>query len=288
MTKSSINTVVIHKGYQPYLKYNLQITSKNNNVILIGDSSVEFLKNISDKIQFINIDTLNKDSKINFYKEKFINYSTNSFDFEWFCFERVFLLEQLLIEMNLEKVFHIDSDNVLLTNVNNLVFTSDNAYIIPRYQSSFGMAGSIHAGLIDTRFCKEFSQLYEDIYVNNSKFNLIEKKIDYHKLNNLKGGICDMTLYYLLFNNILTTTQNLLQPIKNIHNEEFIFINNFNLPEGYYGKDNFEMKKKKIKIYKGNLINDIINNHKVRIANIHFQGSAKKFLNKSLKYKLKY
>ncbi len=46
MDKKEIDCVVIHKGYQPYLKYNLEITSKNNNVYLIGDHSLKFLEKI--------------------------------------------------------------------------------------------------------------------------------------------------------------------------------------------------------------------------------------------------
>ena len=45
--KSDINCVLVHKGYKPYLKYNLEITSKNNKIYLIGDKSLEKLQNIS-------------------------------------------------------------------------------------------------------------------------------------------------------------------------------------------------------------------------------------------------
>ena len=43
--KSDISCVLVHKGYKPYLKYNLEITSKNNKIYLIGDKSLERLQN---------------------------------------------------------------------------------------------------------------------------------------------------------------------------------------------------------------------------------------------------
>lgn len=65
MDNNNLNCLIIHKGYQPYLKYNLKITSKFNNVFLIGDSSVEFLESISDKITFINIEKYSNNNKVN-------------------------------------------------------------------------------------------------------------------------------------------------------------------------------------------------------------------------------
>ncbi len=286
MNEKNINCVVIHKGYQPYLRHNLEITSKNNKVYLIGDSSVEVLGNISNNVKFLDIKKFQSNEKIKFFKENFKNYSTNSFEFEWFCFERVLLIESFMEEFGLEKVFHIDSDNILLTNINDLNFTSNNAYVIPANKDRFTMAGSIHAGLIDMDFCTKFSELYEDIYINKSKFDLIEKKIQHHKVNEIAGGICDMTLYFLLYDQKFLSIQNLLIPFHNISGEEYVFMNNYNLGEGYFHDQNFEMKKGRIKIYNGNSINDLVNNKKIKIANIHYQGKAKKYLNRFTKFKL--
>ncbi len=285
MSEKDIDCLIIHTGYQPYLKYNLEITSKYNNVYLIGDDSVRFLENDNENITFIDIKIFQKSKKIELYKNNFINYSSNSFEFEWFCFERVLLIESFIKKFNLERIFYLDSDNVMLTGINNFNFTNSSAYIIPTNQEQFGMAGSIHAGLIDLEFCSKFSQLYEDIYINKSKFNLIESKINYHKSNNIPGGICDMTLYFLMYKQNLIKPQNLLEPFYDKKNEEYIFMNNYNYSDGYFGKNNFEMKKGKIRIYRNNLVYDIVNNKKVKIANIHFQGAGKKYLNRYTKYK---
>jgi hypothetical protein len=48
------------------------------------------------------------------------------------------------------------------------------------------------------------------------------------------------------------------------------------------------MRRKKIKLYDGNSVNDLINLKIIKIANIHFQGTSKKYLNRFSKYRLKY
>ena len=47
--KSDISCVLVHKGYKPYLKYNLEITSKNNKIYLIGDKSLEKITKYKQK-----------------------------------------------------------------------------------------------------------------------------------------------------------------------------------------------------------------------------------------------
>ena len=286
--KSDISCVLVHKGYKPYLKYNLEITSKNNKIYLIGDKSLERLQNISKNITYIDISKYENSKKIAEYKNSFINYSTNSFDFEWFCFARVFIIQSFIKEKNLENIFYIDSDNVLLENINNLSFTNTNAFMIPYYQDSFRMSASIHSSLLSSEFCDQFENLYNDLYVSRAKFNLIEGKIDYHEKNNIMGGICDMTLYYLLYKNDYLSIQNLFDKFQNKFSENVVFMNHINTGEGPYSKENYELKNGKLKIFKGNKIHDLVNNEKLKVCNVHYQGSAKKFLNRYTKFRLRY
>ena len=280
--------VIVHRGFKPYLKFNLEITSKNNKVFLIGDESVSNLASISDNIEFVNIDQYETRNRIINLKKYFVNYSTQPQAIEWMNFERVFIIHDFLLERNYKQIFHLDSDNVLLKNINDFKFDNSNAYCIPSFQDNYRMDSSIHCGLLDKNFFIEFEKLYSDLYITKNKFHLIEKKIYYHKSNNIRGGICDMTLYFLLQNLKKINPQNLMQPLKSKAGEEFIFINNFNMAEGFYDFNNFEMRRKKIKLYNGSSVNDLINMKKIKIANIHFQGGSKKYLNRFAKYRLKY
>ncbi len=288
MENYDIPCVIVHRGLQPYLKFNLEITSKNNKVFLIGDESVSNLASISDNIEFVNIDKYETRNRIINLKKYFVNYSTQPQALEWMCFERVFIIHDFILERNYKQIFHLDSDNVLLKNINDFKFDYTNAYCTPSFQDNYRMDSSIHCGLLDKNFFIEFEKLYNDLYITKNKFHLIEKKINYHKSNNIKGGICDMTLYFLLQNLKKINPQNLMQPLKSKDGEEFVFINNFNMAEGFYDFNNFEMRRKKIKLYNGSSVNDLINMKKIKIANIHFQGGSKKYLNRFSKYRLKY
>ena len=288
MENYDIPCVIVHRGFKPYLKYNLEITSKNNKVFLIGDESVSNLASISDNIEFINIEEYETRKRIVDLKKNFVNYNTQQQDIEWMNFERVFIIHDFILERNYKQIFHLDSDNVLLKNINDFKFDNTNAYCIPSFQDNYRMDSSIHCGLLDKEFFLEFEKLYSDIYITKNKFYLIEKKISYHKKYNIRGGITDMTLYYLIQKLEKIKSQNLMQPLKSKDDEEFVFINNFNLAEGFYDFNNFEMRRKKIKLYNGNSVNDLINLKIIKIANIHFQGTSKKYLNRFSKYRLKY
>ena len=288
MENYDIPCVIVHRGLKPYLKFNLEITSKNNKVFLIGDESVSNLASINDNVEFINIEEYETRKRIVNFKKNFVNYNTQPQEIEWMNFERVFIIYDFIIEKTYKQIFHLDSDNVLLKNINDFKFDNKNAYCIPSFQENYRMDSSIHCGLLDEKFFIEFENLYSDLYITKNKFHLIEKKINYHKQNNIRGGITDMTLYFLLQKLEKINPQNLMKPFKSKNGEEFVFVNNFNLAEGFYDFNNFEMRRKKIKLYKGNSVNDLINLKKIKIANIHFQGTSKKYLNRFSKYRLKY
>lgn len=281
-----IPTVVIHRGDKSYLKYNLEITTKTNEVVLIGDTEVFKYSKLFKNVHFIDIKKYETDETIVTNKKFFKNYSTNDALFEWRCFERVFIIQKFLEEYKFSKVFHIDSDAVLLVDINALIYEKDCGYLTPSIQDDFRMDSSIHFSLLDMNFCIQFQKLYEEIYVSENKFNLIKDKISFHKFHDLKGGICDMTFYYLLKEEKYLEPQNFMKEVKDLNQEDYIFINNINLGEGFYGINNFKMKGKFIKII-NNSVEDKIQNKKIKIAGIHFQGIAKKQLNWFLKYKLK-
>jgi len=280
--------IMIHKGYSKYLEHNIAITSKNNKIFLVGDKSLEHLEKKYNNLEFLNIDYYLNSEEIKYYEENFVNYSTNDKDFEWFCFARLFIIKKFLDETKLNNIFHLDSDNVILRNLNDFNFESDIAYSIPLFQDEFQMAGNICHGLINKEYCLTFEEFYKNIYINKSNFDLIENKIDHHKQNNISGGICDMTLHYLIYKSNKLKIQNLNLPIFDLNNDLNYFIENLNSPEGPESKNNFYQARGRNKIYNGMFLFDIINKKYCRIINIHYQGKSKRFLNSFTKYKLKF
>jgi len=279
MSISNIPVVIIHRTYKDYLKVNLQITGLNNKIILIGDDQLENLSRM-DNVTFVNI---NKYENLPLLKESyanFTNFSSNNKTFEWICFERVFILKFFMKEFKLNHVFHIDSDNILFDNINNYPFEKAIAYCICTNWRQYRMSNSIHCGLLNEEFCEKFIGLFNDIYVNKSKLFLIKDKINHHKDDRgrfHRGGICDMTLYYLLANEKMIDVQNLLNPVNNI-----VFINNINNAEGVESENQFELdatnKMNIQQIDNKYMVHDKMNNRTLRLFNIHFQGSAKKLL----------
>jgi len=221
--------------------------------------------------------------EIDIFRNNFVNYSTNDFFAEMFCFIRVFYLKKLMELEKIDKICHLDSDCILLCKTIDIFCNIvSNAYLLTNRNNTENKnicnSGSIHSSLLTIDFCNKFIELCLDIYVNKSKFFLIEPKINYFKDNNLPGGVCDMTLYYLLFSEkIIQNVVNLSQYIEH-ENEYSVFDDNINSSESYCENiSSFVMENGKKKfIYKNNkLYIEDSNNNLIRLLSIHFQGPAK-------------
>ena len=178
----SIPIVIFHiEGDQLYFIKCVNISSKTNTVYLIGDDSNKNTFADNPNVQFFHIKDLGSD-KIEQFKRVFVNYSVNNHNYELNCFLRVFYLRELLKKTGKEWVFHTDSDCILLEDVNNIFSKPTHpAYSIQIMENQYHMVGSIHNALLNRDFCNRFIQLCFDIYDNRTKFELIDKKIQWHE-----------------------------------------------------------------------------------------------------------
>ena len=277
-----IPIVIFHiNGNQEYFKKCINISSYNNIVYLIGDNfnSNTFIDN--NNIKFIHINTLYS-FDINEFKKYFINYSTNSYDYELNCFLRVFYLKNFLEKTGYKKVFHTDSDCVIFDNINSIITDNiDIAYSIQKNINNIHhMVGSIHNSLLNLYFCNKFIELCFDIYKNKSKYYLIEPKITWHKKNNSGGGICDMTLYYLIYSEKIINNITDLNDILYINNENIIFDHQLSNSYGFNGINTYKIINGIKELIKNNNKYYFIttNNELIRTFSIHFQGDSKKYL----------
>lgn len=274
----SIPVVLIHVGFKPYVEHVVEFNTKTNNlIIIIGDESLKFLENRYQNCKFYNIKNLEKDYMIDYY-QSFTNYSSNSKDIEWICFKRVFILKEFMKHSKYDRVFHIDSDNVLLYDINTYPFTKDVAYVCNKnWDNNMRMSNSIHSALLNIEFCETFESLFNDIYKNQSRLFLIEDKIRFHKKGDkfFNGGVCDMTLYYLIQNMNLLDVQDLLNIVQ-IDDKEYSFMNTLLSPEGSHCKKQYETQNDVIQIDKNNCMK--FGDKHIHVFNIHFQGWTKHLL----------
>jgi hypothetical protein len=280
----SIPIVIFHTGgSQDYFNNCVNVSSENNTVYVISDDSNKTTFSSNPKVRFFHVDDL-QSSAVEEFKTCFINYSGNPHDYEMYCFLRVFYLKTLFEKTGLEWAFHTDSDCVILDDINAIFCSPDKlqiAYSIQKTQNQFHMAGSIHNALLNVEFCDAFIQLCFDIYKNKSKFALIDAKMQWHKNNGVPGGICDMTLYYLLYSEkLIDNICDLNIPIM-VDGERAIFDHNLSDTYGFNGEETYtrELGMKVISRFGKKFYFNTQSGDPVRTISIHFQGtSAKRIL----------
>lgn len=275
----SIPIVIFHTGGLPeYLINCVTISSKNNKVYLIGDDSNNFAFSGNPNVNFFHVNDLGS-SEVEEFKQCFVNYSGNDANYEMYCFLRVFYLKTLFEKTGLDWVFHTDSDCVILDNIDAIFpHPIKVSYSIQTPTNEFHMGASIHNALLNIDFCNIFVQLCFDIYQNKTKFGLIEKKIRWHQQTGMPGGICDMTLYYLI------NSKNMIEPIVDLNipiqidDDKTVFDFHYSDTYGYNGKNTYEMEDWYKRIIKRNGKFYFVNTNKeeIRTISIHFQGKRAK------------
>ena len=266
-----------------YLEINIQITSKNNFVYLLGNESVKFLEKY-ENVEYVDISRYMMSEKIKDYKNSFENFSNYENRYSWFTFIRTIIFYEFMKDYNLDKIFSSDSDNVLLKNINKYKFKNNTALCIPTVWEPFYFATSVHAALISREFCKFYEELFLDIFIYKNHNKLVSEKINHHKTN--PGSFCDMTFYHMINIDNQIDIDNLLEPVE-IGGSKYVFINNFANGEGVLSKQQYKVNRKGMKITKNfelnsNSIYDKSLSEDINIFNIHFQGKHKKYLNKKL------
>jgi hypothetical protein len=277
----TIPIVIFHSGDQPYFKACVETNARNNVVYLVGDNSNKDMFLHIPNVHFFHIDELKTD-EIRRFEDCFVNYSTNNFHKERFCFLRIFYVKSLLKKTGIQWMFHIDSDCIMLCDINTIF--KDNltvAYSVQdKIENPYHIASSVHNSLIHLEFCERFVQLCFDIYQNKTKFSLIQPKIQWHAEKQMPGGICDMTLYHLMFSEkIIHHIDNLNNP-RLVDGENVVFDHNILDSYGFNG-DNTYIKKDGVKVMQkiGNKYYFITRDGTlVRTMSLHFQGGAKRYM----------
>ena len=193
--------IVLHKGSSDYLKICLaqaKFSNPNSRIILLGDETNETLaKQVGAEHYLI----CNYFSKALEFEKIYKHYSTNSYNFELFCFQRWFVVDEFINSEGLDRFLHIDSDVLLYAD-----FSKELEFIdfINNYDLTYSHA-SAHTSFFNSRraLC-EFCNFIFEIFSDDSFVAQFEKSPDNDKIYFKQGELelslikplSDMTLVY--------------------------------------------------------------------------------------------
>jgi hypothetical protein len=177
--------VFIHKDDARFLNLALKRAKASNpdsRLIVIGD-------NLSPKFDFVeyySMKGLSKGAKK--FNEKYVHLSTVGFDFELFCFQRWFVLNEFMHKEKISACLHLDHDVLLYSNVT----LDQKEFSKASFAYSFGTSG--HCFFIND--LKQFDKLCEfitSLYTNKKRLDGLRKMYEDRLQKHLLGGVCDMT-----------------------------------------------------------------------------------------------
>jgi len=270
-----LNIIFIHKGNPSFLRYSLRqakIFNPKAIIHLIGDES----NNTYDYTEHHNIQDHDKDA-IDF-KRYYKHFSTNTYDFELFCFQRWFILKDFLISNKIEKFFHADSDVMVYFDIEE-EFKKFKEF---DFTLSAGISG--HCSFWNNAYSLEnFCQFIKNMYTGMDDENY-NKMVDHYRTLQSKclpGGVCDMTafrLYRLNKHAKIGETTDIIN--------KSTYDDNFNVPMN--GRLLYEMRYgvKKIKWINTIPYGSVVENKdKIKFNVLHCQGNAKNYISRIYKHK---
>lgn len=293
----SIPLVIVHIGDSYYLQDVVEVNAKKNNVFFIGNDANAYLGNIPN-VTHVNYKTF-QDTNLQRMQDHFLELErgidtkvinvindgyacTNNGTYQFLCFARVYFVKKLMDLYKLELVFHVDSDCFLLEPTKDLADTMGKrlAYGIEHIHNNIHMVGSIHNAFLTPTFCDAFLQLYDDIYVTGTKRKLLEHKIMCIQ-NKIGGGkICDMNLYYILWQQKLLEILDMTQPFT-YKGEMCVFDHCIGNATGFDGGQTYQTTRdefgtiKKLRFDKGKVYQTTKTGKEIRLLSIHFNGADK-------------
>jgi hypothetical protein len=277
--------IFINYGNPWYLKYSLSQcigTNPDARIILIGDESNYGYKGVE---HYLAKDYFEKASTIaNIYQ----HFSTNPLNYELFCIQRWFILYEFLVKNNFDKCFVVDSDVLIYDKISKFqpkIYQEDiGLYTETNDKKMTSSGGNIFINNKDVLL--SFYQFIKSLYSNTESpdFLLIIKHFQLLQSKNLKGGVCDMTLWYIFQKNY---PSRIGDAYKLIEDKFYFDINTLRSDSRYYDFE-YGDNLKRIEFVNNKpflFIKSNFGEKRVQAICLHFQGSGKKYMRKHLTYK---
>ena len=293
----SIPIVIVHIGDSYYLQDVVEVNAKKNKVFFIGNDANAYLGQIPN-VTHVNY-RIFQDDNLQQMKDHFLELErgpdtkilntvnpdfacTNNGTYQFLCFARVYFVKKLMELHKLDLVFHLDSDCFLLENTDDLADTMGRrlAYGIEHIHNNIHMVGSIHNAFLTISFCDAFLQLYNDIFVTGTKRKFLEHKIMCIKTKLAGGYICDMNLYYILWQQKMLDILDMSQPFL-YKGELCVFDHCIGNATGYEGGQTYQTTSDALGYIKllwfeeGKVYQKTRSGKTIRLLSIHFNGGDK-------------
>jgi hypothetical protein len=269
--------VFIHKGsswYLPFVLNQAQSVDPAANIVILGDCS-------DRKIDPKSMRDLRDSKYIQRFTAKYIHMSTNSWNFELFCWLRWFYLLDYMHRNSIRSVIHLDSDVLLFSSLDEIKSAyaeaiDDCGYAIPAQDfDALEWSASGHISYWTVDRLMEFCEFAIESFSDRRYLSLYEEKWHWHQHHHLDGGICDMTTFYLFWLERGSSIFNFAQ-----QHDRHIFDNNMNSAANYVANE-FETDKgiKKVSfVNERAMLTASRDGQQVRVHGCHFQGAAKQYI----------
>ena len=114
--------IVLHQGNHDYLRICLEqakFTNPNSRIILLGDKKAQSVA--PDYVEFY--DTKDYFNTAKEFSKVYKHHSTNYYEFELFCIQRWFIVNEFIQKNNIEYFLHLDSDVLLYADFEKVYHT---------------------------------------------------------------------------------------------------------------------------------------------------------------------
>ncbi|MEI7474109.1 MAG: hypothetical protein WCK67_04960 [bacterium] len=267
----------IHKGLHPYLLFTImqaKFSNPNSEIILIGDDENKVLGKYITHYNYNELINNNILELRKIYKHK----SNNKKDYELFCIERWFLLNEYSKKFKLKNLFYIDSDVMLYENITQIF---DKLSSVDVLCFDYEKISSGHYCYINNLTkLDNLNNYILDLYNDNNKFNeLCESYLTTENSAYVKS-ISDMVLLHSFLRNNDITYANITN-----YFEGKIFTNTFNFNKV---KNIVNSEKTNLISFTNNkfLVKFKDNNEILTASAIHFHGEAKHLISSYATVKL--
>jgi hypothetical protein len=272
------DVVFVHRGsswYLPFVLNQAKSVAPDANIVLLGDCSK------SDRIETEFLQQLRDSNYISRFVDNYMHMSTNSSEFELFCWLRWFYLLDYMHRNSIKSAIHLDSDVLLFSSLSEIESAygdvmNDCGYIIPDQSfDTLEWSASAHISYWTAERLAEFCEFAIESFCDRRYLRLYEEKWHWHQQHHVAGGICDMTTFYLFWLERGSSICNLGR-----QHDRHVFDNNMNLAKNYLPNE-FETDRgiKKVDFVDGKpMLTASRDRQLVRVHGCHFQGAAKQYI----------